>query len=88
MPSISRFVMWRCYRCGLWQGQEVRGYRDDLTESETIAVVQSISLKCKCCGSSRKLKKKRVYGIGEAVWFNEAHDLRNNILIKNGKFSS
>lgn len=85
MPSIGKFLMWRCYRCGLWQGQEVRGYRADMTDAETISVVQSISLTCKCCGASRKLKKKRVYGI-DAVWFNEAHDLRNNILIKNGAF--
>lgn len=80
--SIDRFLMFKCNHCKKYQGMEIRGYRDNLNGVETIKLVQSISLKCKHCGKSRKLKKKREYGI-EAWWFKNDQDLRNNILIKN-----
>lgn len=80
--SIDRFLLWKCNECKKYQGMEVRGYKDNLTNTQRIKLVQSISLKCKHCGKTRKLKKKREYGI-DAWWFSNAVDLRNNILIRN-----
>jgi len=43
-------IILRCFNCGIWQVCEVRD-------------IHKYIFKCRVCGKTRKLKKKREYGL-------------------------